>query len=98
MRSCGDARLTQWFSVPSVLNLMANFDVVSQDDFSSLRRVLFAGEPLPTPRLSIGCAAAARTVHQPVRATETTIVSTTTRCRDARPTSVNRFPSARMRR
>ncbi len=46
-----DARLTQWFSVPSVLNLMANFDVVRQDDFSFLRRVLFAGEPLPTPTL-----------------------------------------------
>jgi amino acid adenylation domain-containing protein len=46
-----EARLTQWFSVPSVLNLMANFDVVGQDDFPSLRRVLFAGEPLPTPTL-----------------------------------------------
>jgi amino acid adenylation domain-containing protein len=45
------ARLTQWFSVPSVLNLMANFDVVGQNDFPSLRRVLFAGEPLPTPTL-----------------------------------------------
>src|SRR6266571_6308768 len=46
-----DARLTQWFSVPSVLNLMANFDVVGRDDFPFLRRVLFAGEPLPTPTL-----------------------------------------------
>ena len=46
-----DARLTQWFSVPSVLNLMTNFDVVGQDDFPALRRVLFAGEPLPTPTL-----------------------------------------------
>jgi amino acid adenylation domain-containing protein len=46
-----DARLTQWFSVPSVLNLMANFDVVRQDDFPELRRVLFAGEVLPTPTL-----------------------------------------------
>ena len=46
-----DARLTQWFSVPSVLNLMANFDVVGQDDFPFLRRVLFAGEVLPTPTL-----------------------------------------------
>ncbi|HKA39837.1 MAG TPA: amino acid adenylation domain-containing protein [Burkholderiales bacterium] len=44
-------RITQWFSVPSVLNLMANFDVVQQDDFPALRRVLFAGEPLPTPTL-----------------------------------------------
>jgi amino acid adenylation domain-containing protein len=46
-----DARLTQWFSVPSVLNLLANFDVVRQDDFPTLRRVLFAGEVLPTPTL-----------------------------------------------
>jgi amino acid adenylation domain-containing protein len=46
-----DARLTQWFSVPSVLNLMAQFDVVGHNDFPSLRRVLFAGEPLPTPTL-----------------------------------------------
>ena len=46
-----DARLTQWFSVPSVLNLMANFDVVRQNDFPALRRVLFAGEVLPTRTL-----------------------------------------------
>jgi amino acid adenylation domain-containing protein len=46
-----DARLTQWFSVPSVLNLMTNFDVLRQDDFPHLRRVLFAGEVLPTPTL-----------------------------------------------
>jgi amino acid adenylation domain-containing protein len=46
-----EARLTQWFSVPSVLNLMAKFDVVRQDDFPALRRVLFAGEVLPTPTL-----------------------------------------------
>jgi amino acid adenylation domain-containing protein len=46
-----EARLTQWFSVPSVLNLMANFDVVGQDDFGSLRRVLWCGETLPTPTL-----------------------------------------------
>jgi amino acid adenylation domain-containing protein len=46
-----DARLTQWFSVPSTLNLMAKFDVVGEDDFPCLRRVLFAGEVLPTPTL-----------------------------------------------
>src|SRR5262249_27566057 len=28
-----EAALTQWFSVPSVLNLMAKFDVVRQGDF-----------------------------------------------------------------
>ena len=46
-----ECRLTQWFSVPSVLNLMAKFDAVGHDDFPCLRRVLFAGEPLPTPTL-----------------------------------------------
>lgn len=46
-----DARLTQWFSVPSVLNLMAKFDVVRQGDFPQLRRMMFAGEVLPTPTL-----------------------------------------------
>lgn len=44
-----DAQLTQWFSVPSVLNLMANFNVLRQDDFPALRQVLFAGEAIPTP-------------------------------------------------
>jgi len=45
------SRLTQWFSVPSVLNLMAKFDAVEQGDFPELRRVLWAGEVLPTPTL-----------------------------------------------
>jgi len=46
-----ESRLTQWFSVPSVLNLMAKFDAVRQDDFGDLRRVLWCGEPIPTPTL-----------------------------------------------
>jgi len=46
-----EARLTQWFSVPAVLTLMAKFDVVAPGDFPSLRRVLFAGEVMPTPTL-----------------------------------------------
>jgi amino acid adenylation domain-containing protein len=46
-----ESRLTQWFSVPAVLTLMAKFDVIAQGDFPSLRRVLFAGEVLPTPTL-----------------------------------------------
>ena len=46
-----DANLTQWFSVPSVLNLMAKFDAVRQNDFPSLRRVLWCGEAIPTPTL-----------------------------------------------
>ena len=45
------SRLTQWFSVPAVLNLMAKFDVVQQGDFPELRRVLWCGEVMPTPTL-----------------------------------------------
>lgn len=46
-----EARLTQWFSVPSVLNLMAKYDVVDQNDFPDLQRVLWCGEAIPTPTL-----------------------------------------------
>ena len=45
------SRLTQWFSVPSVLNYMAKFNSVQQNDFPDLRRVLWCGEVLPTPAL-----------------------------------------------
>ena len=45
------AELTQWFSVPSVLNYMAKFDVVKPDDFPSLERLLWCGEVFPTPAL-----------------------------------------------
>lgn len=45
------ARLTQWFSVPSILNLMAKLDVVRAGDFPELRRVMWCGEVLPTPTL-----------------------------------------------
>jgi len=45
------SRLTQWFSVPSVLNYMAKVDAVRQDDFPDLRRVMWCGEVLPTPVL-----------------------------------------------
>ncbi|HEY7501139.1 MAG TPA: amino acid adenylation domain-containing protein [Vicinamibacterales bacterium] len=43
--------ITQWFSVPSLLSYMSKFDVVKRDDFPSLRRVLWAGDVLPTPTL-----------------------------------------------
>jgi amino acid adenylation domain-containing protein len=45
------SRLTQWFSVPSVLNYMAKVDAVRQGDFPELRRVMWCGEVLPTPVL-----------------------------------------------
>jgi len=46
-----DAELTQWMSVPSALNLVAQFDALRDRDLPSLRRVLFAGEVLPTRTL-----------------------------------------------
>jgi amino acid adenylation domain-containing protein len=46
-----NAQLTQWFSVPSVLNYIAKFNTLRQNDFPSLRRVLWCGEVLPTPAL-----------------------------------------------
>ncbi len=45
------AELTQWFSVPSVMNYLAKFDVIRPGDFPALRRVLWCGEVLPTPSL-----------------------------------------------
>jgi amino acid adenylation domain-containing protein len=45
------SELTQWFSVPSVLNYMAKFDVVKFNDFPALRRLLWCGEVFPTPAL-----------------------------------------------
>jgi amino acid adenylation domain-containing protein len=45
------SELTQWFSVPSALKYMAQFDAVRYDDFPSLKRLLWCGEALPTPTL-----------------------------------------------
>jgi amino acid adenylation domain-containing protein len=44
-------QLTQWFSVPSVLKYLFQFDVVRRNDFPSLERLLWCGEALPTPVL-----------------------------------------------
>jgi amino acid adenylation domain-containing protein len=46
-----DSALTQWFSVPSVLNYMMNADCVAPGDFPALQRLLWCGEVLPTPTL-----------------------------------------------
>lgn len=45
------SELTQWFSVPSVLNYMAKFEVVKANDFPALKRLLWCGETFPTPAL-----------------------------------------------
>ena len=43
--------LTQWFSVPSALSYLAQFDAVRPNDFPELRRVLWCGDVLPPPVL-----------------------------------------------
>jgi len=45
------SELTQWFSVPSVLNFMAKAEVVKPNDFPLLERLLWCGEVFPTPPL-----------------------------------------------
>ncbi len=47
-----ESDLTQWFSVPSILNYMAKFEVVKDRDFPTLKRVLWCGEVFPTPALT----------------------------------------------
>ncbi len=44
--------LDQWFSVPSTLAFMVRSGVVEQDDFPSLKRVLFCGEAMPAAVLA----------------------------------------------
>jgi acyl-coenzyme A synthetase/AMP-(fatty) acid ligase len=46
-----DSALTQWFSVPSLLNYLAKADAVAHGAFPALRRVMWCGEVLPTPAL-----------------------------------------------
>ena len=45
------SELTQWYSVPPVLNYLAKFDAVKFNDFPAMRRVLWCGDVLPTPAL-----------------------------------------------
>jgi amino acid adenylation domain-containing protein len=46
-----DAELTQWFSVPSALAPLAKSDVLAQNDFPALQRLLWCGEKFPVPAL-----------------------------------------------
>ena len=46
-----EAKLHQWFSVPSVLNHMAKYDVIEPNDFPEMKRLLWCGEKFPTPSL-----------------------------------------------
>lgn len=46
-----ESRLTVWYSVPSILALMAEHGALDRHDCSSLRLVLFAGEVFPIKHL-----------------------------------------------
>jgi amino acid adenylation domain-containing protein len=46
-----ERRLTQWFSVPSLLAYLARFDAVQPGDFPELRRIIWCGEVFATPAL-----------------------------------------------
>ncbi|RMG48180.1 MAG: D-alanine--poly(phosphoribitol) ligase [Acidobacteria bacterium] len=46
-----ERRLTQWFSVPSILNYLAKFDAVGEGDFPEMKRLMWCGEVFPTPSL-----------------------------------------------
>jgi amino acid adenylation domain-containing protein len=46
-----DEALTQWFSVPSILNHMAKLDVIRPRGLPALRRLLWCGERFPTSGL-----------------------------------------------
>ena len=47
-----ETRLNQWFSVPSVMNLIARFDALAPNSLPELERVIWCGEVMPTPTLS----------------------------------------------
>jgi acyl-coenzyme A synthetase/AMP-(fatty) acid ligase len=46
-----EARLTVWYSAPSILSLLAQYGNLSRYDYSPLRQVLFAGEVFPIKHL-----------------------------------------------
>jgi amino acid adenylation domain-containing protein len=45
------SELTQWFSVPSILNYLAKVDAIAEGDFPALERLLWCGEVFPTAAL-----------------------------------------------
>jgi amino acid adenylation domain-containing protein len=45
--------ITVWYSAPSILSLLSQFGKLDQDDYSSLRLVLFAGEVFPIKYLKL---------------------------------------------
>tara|TARA_R110002096_G_scaffold42144_2_gene113724 strand:- start:19264 stop:20811 length:1548 start_codon:yes stop_codon:yes gene_type:complete len=47
----GRSRCTIWFSVPSLLVYLLTTRALSQDDFPSVRKIIFGGEGFPKPKL-----------------------------------------------
>lgn len=48
-----EKKITVWYSAPSILSLMAQFGKLEQNNYSSLRLVLFAGEVFPIKYLKL---------------------------------------------
>jgi amino acid adenylation domain-containing protein len=46
-----ESRITIWYSTPSILSFLAQYGKLEQQDYSSLRTVLFAGEVFPVKHL-----------------------------------------------
>ena len=46
-----DERITVWYSVPSILNFLAQYGKLDRQDYGALRLVLFAGEVFPVTQL-----------------------------------------------
>jgi amino acid adenylation domain-containing protein len=80
-------RLTQWFSVPSVLHFLAKFDSIDGEGIPSLKRVMWCGEVLPVPSLIYWMKHVPQAKYTNLYGpTETTIASsyyTVPRCPDA---------------
>lgn len=71
-----ESRLTQWFSVPSVLTLLAKLDAVPSGSLPDLRRLIWCGEVLPTPTLRYWMEAVPDATHTNLYGpTEATIAS-----------------------
>jgi amino acid adenylation domain-containing protein len=49
-RVISDMGITVWYSVPSILNFLAQYGKLDRYDYSALRLVLFAGEAFPLPQ------------------------------------------------
>ncbi len=47
-----DARISIWYSTPSILSLLAQYGKLTRYDYSNLRMILFAGEVFPVRHLS----------------------------------------------